>query len=49
LAGLGFNFSAVFIFLPYDTTLTKQFPLWTYLYAAFCIFMYQTFDAIDGK
>lgn len=49
LLALAFNFSALMVYLPFDSTLSMQFPKWTYVYSAFCVFMYQTFDAIDGK
>lgn len=33
----------------YDLTMTKELPWWVYLGFFVSIFLYQTFDAIDGK
>lgn len=49
LSALLINLSGTAIFLIEDTTMTKSFPGWAYLYAGFCVFMYQTLDAVDGK
>lgn len=49
LMALGFSLASCMVFLPFDATLTEPFPIWTYLFAAFCVFMYQTLDAVDGK
>lgn len=48
---IGFLFmaSAYVIMLVYDFSLLHDVPSWTYFYAASCIFIYQTFDACDGK
>ena len=35
--------------LVYDYTFKKNIPSWTFFFAAFCIFVYSTLDAIDGK
>ena len=35
--------------LYYDMSMTKPLPEWTYLLSGFGIFVFQTFDAIDGK
>ena len=51
LAGLIINIAGSTIFLWYggDNTLSKLMPGWMYLFSAFCAFMYQTLDAVDGK
>lgn len=50
LIALFWNLSAVCIFIYLDNAkLTEDLPLPCILYACFCLFMYQTFDAIDGK
>lgn len=33
----------------YGLTLTERLPDWVYLYFGLCVFLGQTFDAIDGK
>jgi len=33
----------------YAPTLTEELPSWLYLVNALCVFLYQTFDALDGK
>lgn len=35
--------------LTYSVTLSEEAPRWVYLAVAFLFFLYQTFDAIDGK
>lgn len=30
-------------------TLVEPLPSWVYLFNALCVFLYQTFDALDGK
>ena len=35
--------------LVYDYTFTKNIPSWCFYFAALCIFIYSTLDAIDGK
>lgn len=37
------------VMLYYDYTFSKIIPSWTFYFAAVCIFLYQTLDAIDGK
>lgn len=37
------------IMIPYDQTLSKNIPSWTFFVAALFQFLYQTLDAIDGK
>jgi phosphatidylglycerophosphate synthase len=37
------------VMLTYDYTFTKIIPSWTFLFAAACIWIYVTLDAIDGK
>jgi ethanolaminephosphotransferase len=33
----------------YSPTLSEPLPQWLYIFNAFCLFFYQTLDAIDGK
>ena len=49
LIGILFMFSGVLVWALADGQLTSSQPTWTYLYVAFAMFMYQTFDACDGK
>jgi len=49
LVGLMFNVSGCLIYLWDDTTFTKKFPAWMYIYSATTAFIYQTLDAVDGK
>ncbi len=35
--------------LIYDYTFEKNIPSYCFFFAAFCIFVYSTLDAIDGK
>ena len=49
LIGLVINIIGAVMYLPYDTTWTMKFPPWMYFVSATCAFMYQTFDAVDGK
>lgn len=49
LLALGFSLASCLIFVPYDATLTEPFPAWCYFFSAFCVFAYQTLDAVDGK
>lgn len=37
------------LFVAYDPTLSNEYPLFLHLLAAAGLFMYQTFDALDGK
>ena len=37
------------LIIPYDTSLSKQLPSYVYVISVVCMFMAQTFDAIDGK
>ena len=39
----------VFMYLPYDMALEKDFSPVCYYITAFSFFFYQTLDAIDGK
>jgi phosphatidylglycerophosphate synthase len=39
----------IILILFYDSTMTLPLPPWIYIVFALCIFLYQTFDAIDGK
>ena len=49
LIGFMFNVSSFFLYLPFDLSMQKQMPPYFYLWTAFCLFAYQTLDAIDGK
>ena len=49
LIGLLFAVIATAITLLYDTSLEGEVPPWLYILGAFAVFMFQTFDAIDGK
>ena len=49
LIGTAWMASAAMIWAYQDGTLTETVPVWTYHYAAFSVFMIQTFDACDGK
>jgi len=49
LLAIIFTASSVLIWLPQDPGFKEEFPMWTYIWGAFCIFMYQTLDAVDGK
>jgi ethanolaminephosphotransferase len=49
LLALVFTIGMVLMYAPFDPTLTEKFPPWTFYMSAFCLFMYQTLDAIDGK
>eukprot|EP01117_Protostelium_nocturnum_P016081 TRINITY_DN6303_c0_g1_i3.p1 TRINITY_DN6303_c0_g1~~TRINITY_DN6303_c0_g1_i3.p1 ORF type:complete len:234 (+),score=56.81 TRINITY_DN6303_c0_g1_i3:49-750(+) len=49
LLGLGFIFLSFSVQFYYCPLLEGEAPAWTYLLHAFCLFMYQTLDALDGK
>lgn len=49
LIGTGFAMMSVVMYIPYDLTFSKEFPPIFYFLSAASIFIYQTFDAIDGK
>jgi len=49
LVGLAHLFVIAALALIYDPQLRGESPSWVYLVNAYCIFMYQTFDAMDGK
>jgi ethanolaminephosphotransferase len=49
LIGLLFNLSSMFIILFYTTHLSGDVPNWVFIYFAITLFIYQTFDAVDGK
>jgi len=49
LSGGFFLISAVTLIWTHDSTLSGKLPTWLYVYGAFCIFMLQTLDALDGK
>lgn len=42
-------FAATFLLQYYTPTMSEAAPVWTYLVASACMFLYQTLDAIDGK
>jgi hypothetical protein len=49
LVGTGVAFFGVVQYMPYDLSLSKDFPPAFYYCSALCVFIYQTLDAIDGK
>ena len=49
LLALVFTASAIALELSYDTTMTAKLPVHVHFYAVFCLFWYQTLDAVDGK
>ena len=49
LIALFWIISGVVLWAYEDGAYEKLNPRWTYPYVAFTVFMYQTFDAIDGK
>ena len=49
LVALFWIISGALIWASQDGSYEMIFPRWTYVYVAFTVFMYQTFDAIDGK
>ena len=49
LIGLGFCIFSLLMYLPFDTSMEKEFPPVFYLWSAVSVFIYQTLDAIDGK
>ena len=49
LVGLVISVAGASVFLYHDLTLSKPMPAWMYFFSAFCMFMYQTLDAVDGK
>jgi len=49
LIGFAFMAAGYLCMLYYDTTFSKDLPRWTYFFASFCMFAYQTLDAVDGK
>lgn len=51
MTGIGLIFMVLgyLIMLIYDFSLTEDVPSWTYFFAGLCLFLYQTFDACDGK
>ena len=46
--GALFALSGPFVISFYDVSLEKVVPSWTFYYAAFATFAYQTLDALDG-
>ena len=49
LIGILMMISGVMVWALRDGQLSSSQPAWTYFYVAFVLFMYQTFDACDGK
>jgi len=49
LIGLFFMIASYFVNVYYCPNVKGIAPAWTYLFHAFCVFMYQTLDALDGK
>jgi len=49
LIGTGFALMSMIQFIPYDLSFSEEFPPAWYYFGAFCVFVYQTFDAVDGK
>ena len=49
LLGLIANMLAMCIVVWYDTTFKEVLPTWLYVLYVVALFIYQTFDAIDGK
>jgi len=47
--GLIFQIFGIFLIMFYDFSMSKPLPYWMHVFMAFCLFMYQTLDAIDGK
>jgi ethanolaminephosphotransferase len=47
--GLLFQLFGIILIVFYDFSMSKTLPNWIYVILAFCLFMYQTLDAIDGK
>lgn len=37
------------LFAFFSPSISESAPSWVYLFAAFCMFFYQTMDALDGK
>ena len=49
LTGSLFYVSAYLLIAYYDLSLAKPIPSYVYFYSSLMLFLYQTFDAIDGK
>jgi phosphatidylglycerophosphate synthase len=49
LSAVFFSIASLLQFALYDATGTMEFPIHSYCFVGFCIFMYQTLDAVDGK
>ncbi|PVU98025.1 hypothetical protein BB561_000131 [Smittium simulii] len=49
LLGLGFQVVSIFLILIYDPELTGPAPSWVYLYYGIGMWLYSTFDNVDGK
>ena len=41
--------SSLVLCLSFDLTFSQELPGWVYIYAGISVFLYQTFDAMDGK
>lgn len=49
IISLAHAFVAEFLMLYFCPSLTEEAPRWVYFTCALCMFLYQTFDALDGK
>ncbi len=49
LLALIFQIANIMQFVPYDGSSTLAFPAYNYYFGVFCVLMYQTLDAVDGK
>ena len=49
LLGLLGNIAVLCVYLMYDTSMKEVLPVWLNLLMVASMFVYQTFDAIDGK
>ena len=49
LLGLLGNIAVLCVYLVYDTSMKEVLPVWLNLLMVASMFVYQTFDAIDGK
>ena len=47
--GIMWMMSSTLVWAAQDGGFQQSFPPWTYFFASFTVFMYQTFDACDGK
>lgn len=49
LIGFFFVIASYLVSAFYCPTLSEAAPIWVYFFHAFCLFVYQTLDALDGK